>query len=233
MPSGFDSTALTPIADVNAFPMLSLYILKSIIRMFGLVLFKIDATSAPFIRGIDRSSKTKSGFSVFACSMASKPSTASPQISISARPFKNSRMTIRILALSSASPAEVLRRVRGIWGAFRYTRERPARASVFVVIQPLVREPFVRKIRCAANRSKATMRAIPIIASLSEMIGIRVPLWQIRIEDRIVYPTPAAAAFGLAVFSPSRLASGSPASAAAFSRTLLISAPMRTEAPAK
>ena len=70
------------------------------------------------------------------------------------------------------------------------------------------------------------MRAIPIIASLSEMIDILVTLESLlgRLVRAIeAYPTPAAAAF--AVFSPSRMASGSPASAAAFSRTLLISAP--------
>jgi hypothetical protein len=83
IPSGFDSTASTPSADINDGLILELYIVNIIIRTSGLVFFRINATSAPFKLGIDRSSRIKSGLSCPLFSMASTPSAASPQISIS------------------------------------------------------------------------------------------------------------------------------------------------------
>jgi hypothetical protein len=73
IPSGLVSTASTPMVDTSALPMLLLYIVNKTIRTSGIVFFRIDATSIPFISGIDRSSKTRLGFNFLAFSIASNP----------------------------------------------------------------------------------------------------------------------------------------------------------------
>src|ERR1700722_2767848 len=88
--------------DTSALPMLLLYIVNKTIRTPGIVFFKIDATSIPFISGIDRSSKTRLGFRLLAFSIASNPLTASAQISRSGTSLRNSLITARTFALSSA-----------------------------------------------------------------------------------------------------------------------------------
>src|ERR1700730_14243434 len=77
IPSGFVSTASTPVADFKYCPMFSLYIVNKIMGTSGISFFKTDAASAPFILGIARSSKTKSGLMALAFVTASRPSVAS------------------------------------------------------------------------------------------------------------------------------------------------------------
>jgi hypothetical protein len=80
MPSDFDNTRSTPIAPPSDLEKSSKCIEKRTIFMRGMDRFRITAASAPVITGIDKSSKTKSGSSFLAFSMASTPCDASPQM---------------------------------------------------------------------------------------------------------------------------------------------------------
>src|ERR1700722_5673204 len=102
IPSGLESTASTPTAEASAFPIFSPCTENKIIGRCGVERFMIDATSAPFIRGIAKSKRTRSGLSSFTFSIASTPSVASPQTSNSVCISRYVRIRDRTPALSSA-----------------------------------------------------------------------------------------------------------------------------------
>jgi len=67
---------------------------------FGTARFRIEAASAPFIPGVEKSKKTRSGDSSLAFSIPIKPSSTSPQ-TVNCSSSKNFRSAERIMALSS------------------------------------------------------------------------------------------------------------------------------------
>jgi hypothetical protein len=82
MPSDLESTAQMPTVAARDLPNDSAYRVNITIRICGIKPFNTEAVSTPFMRGIAKSKRTKSGLSFVACSIASTPSTASPHTTI-------------------------------------------------------------------------------------------------------------------------------------------------------
>src|SRR5580692_3497393 len=102
IPSGLEITASIPTAEARDFPTWSPNIENKTIGTCGIALLITEAASAPFMRGISKSKSTRSGLSFFDCSMASTPSTASPQTSYFVWILRNVRIRRRTPGLSSA-----------------------------------------------------------------------------------------------------------------------------------
>jgi len=102
IPSGLEITASIPTAEASDFPTWSPNIENKTIGTCGIALLITEAASAPFMRGISKSKSTKSGLSFLDCSIASTPSTASPQTSYFVWILRNVRIRRRTPGLSSA-----------------------------------------------------------------------------------------------------------------------------------
>jgi len=101
MPSTFEMKSM-PMAAHRESARKSVFIVKRMTGVCGIAFFKTVAASAPFKRGIARSISIKSGWNVFAFSIASTPSIASRTLRSVCLPSSNIRTDRRIVALSSA-----------------------------------------------------------------------------------------------------------------------------------
>src|ERR1700688_2939972 len=73
MPSVFESTTSTPMDDIALLGIFSEYMVNMMTQTPGIVFFRIEAVSTPFMFGIDKSKRTTSAFNCLAFSMASAP----------------------------------------------------------------------------------------------------------------------------------------------------------------
>src|ERR1700746_815230 len=90
----------------NALAIASEYMVNRTMRTSGIISFRTDAATMPFVRGIATSRRTRSGLSSQAFSIASSPLMASPQIS---RFFWLERYLVRTLREVSLSSATRMR----------------------------------------------------------------------------------------------------------------------------
>ena len=105
-PSGFDRTTFTPTAEASLSPKSSAYRVNKRIGTFGIACLRMLAASAPFKRGIAKSSRIKSGLSLAARSIASTPSAASRT---SSAVFSTGRSSAPLVDLYSSSSRQTSR----------------------------------------------------------------------------------------------------------------------------